>query len=339
MDSHRQIEDVAASLLAKRDSGDWTGEDQSRLNDWMSAATAHRVAVLRLEAVWDEARRLRALGASLQPGSVPPPGEWKHSPFFDREEPPKPSQIREAARDSQWRFFAASLAAGILLALVSATAWHFWPHDGDRYSTPVGGVASVPLQDGSNVTLNTASLVRIELSTKERHINLDRGEAFFDVAHDPNRPFIVQVGNTRVIAVGTQFSVRRDADHIRVAVTEGKVRIQNGDGVFVTPGGVASLDGSRVVVQEKSVAEVEDELSWRQGYLTFHYRSLAEVVSEFNRYNTHKVMIEDPKIAAIRISGMFRATNYKAFVRVLDAFSIHARDTEETTVLIMSEAQ
>src|SRR6202035_408397 len=69
--------------------------------------------------------------------------------------------------------------------------------------------------------------VRVELTPQERHIRLDDGEAFFEVAHDAGRPFVVQVGNTRVIAVGTKFSVRRNGDDIRVVVTEGKVRVES----------------------------------------------------------------------------------------------------------------
>lgn len=83
MESHRQIEDQAAEYLAKRDSGEWTDADQVELEHWMAESTAHRVALLRLEGVWDEARRLKALTAGLQRGAVPPPGHWQQSPFFD----------------------------------------------------------------------------------------------------------------------------------------------------------------------------------------------------------------------------------------------------------------
>jgi len=226
---------------------------------------------------------------------------------------------------------------------------------GDRYTTPIGGIASVPLRDGSNITLNTASQVHVELTPTERHVRLDKGEAFFEVAKDPNRPFIVQVDGKRVIAVGTKFSVRRNGNDIRVAVSDGKVRVEHtpsplrvraegaggeasqGNGsadVFVPAGSVASTDNDRVMVHEESLAAVEDNLSWRQGYLTFHDTSLADAIAEFNRYNTHRITIEDPKIAAIRISGTFRAINYQAFVRVLgDGFSIHAKSTDDSTTL------
>jgi transmembrane sensor len=184
------------------------------------------------------------------------------------------------------------------------------------------------------------------------------------VAKDPNRPFIVQVGTKRVIAVGTKFSVRRDGDDVRVAVTEGKVEVTDtrassasdavarnrekqapqspasvggslheGE-VFLTPGNIASADGAGIMVEDRPLAEVVDGLSWRQGYLTFHETSLADAVAEFNRYNAHQIAVADPKVAAIRISGTFRAVNYRAFIQVLDAgFAIHANTNQDTTTL------
>jgi transmembrane sensor len=356
MESHKQIEDQAAEYLAKRDSGEWTDADQAELDQWMTESTAHRVALLRLEGVWEEARRLKALTAGLERGTIPPPGEWRHTPFFDsesgepeRDEPAlpistQPAPQSEAARGARrMRFFA--LAATVLLALAVGT--YFVSNSaGDRYRTPIGGIAQVPLRDGSHITLNTATQLRVELTPRERHVRLDDGEAFFEVAHDPSRPFVVQAGNKRVIAVGTQFSVRRTGDDIRVVVTEGKVRIEGPTAmpsashegaageVFVTPGGIASAGDEGIVVQKRGLAEAEQDLSWRQGYLTFHDTSLADAVAEFNRYNLHQITIQDPSIAAIRISGTFRALNYEAFVRVLDdGFAIHARNSEDFTTL------
>ena len=378
MESHQEIEDQAAAFLARRDSGNWTPVDEAELEQWLTESTARRVGFLRLEAVWDGARRLRALSAGLPPGAVPPPGGWRRTPFFDSESSPPlrdgvpASSLPVQAVSSQsgkWprkRLGLLAFAASVLCALGVGAYFTSAPR-GDRYSTPIGGIASVPLADGSHLTLNTATQVLVELTPQERHIRLEDGEAFFQVAKDPNRPFVVEVGNKRVIAVGTEFSVRRTGDDMRVVVTEGRVRVESGtaDGaagssqlgtvrerkravgastemaqgrrpgeVFLTPGSVASAGDDGVVVEQKPVSEVEDDLTWRHGYLTFHDASLADAVVEFNRYNAHKIVIQDPAVAAIRISGSFRALNYEAFVRVLGAgFAIHARSTDDTTTL------
>ena len=357
MESHKQIEDQAAEYLAKRDSGEWTDADQVELEHWMAESTAHRVALLRLEGVWDEARRLKALTAGLQRGAVPPPGQWQQSPFFDTDSeastqqgvnalppatpPVSPPESHPGVRKIRVYAVAATLLMALGVGLYVASNL-----TGERYRTPVGGIAQVPLGDGSHITLNTATQLRVELTPHERHVRLDDGEAFFEVAHDSTRPFVVQVGDKRVIAVGTQFSVRRNGADIRVVVTEGKVRIENGtttpqvagDGaagaVFVTPGAIASAGDEGIVVERPGLAEAEEDLSWRQGYLTFHDTSLADAVAEFNRYNLHKITIEDPSVAAIRISGTFRALNYEAFVRVLDnGFAIHAKTAGDLTTL------
>jgi len=380
MDSHREIEDHAAALLARRDSGDWTDADQVHLEQWMAVSTAHRVAALRLEAAWENARRLRALGAGLPRGTLPPAGELQSSRFFSGPpstgveiargsetgcDSPSPHERGAGGRLREPRVRLAA-AASVLIAVGVGTYFAIAP-TGERYATPIGGIASVPLQDGSSVTLNTASVVRVELTPNERHIRLDKGEAFFEVASDRSRPFIVEVGSKRVIAVGTKFSVRRDGDDIRVAVTEGKVEVTDtrasvavardrekqdpqspasvgGEGpgsgslhegeVFLTPGNIASADNAGIVVEDRPLAEVVDNLSWRQGYLTFHETSLADAVAEFNRYNTHQIAVADPKVAAIRISGTFRAVNYRAFIQVLDAgFAIQAQTNQDTTTL------
>jgi transmembrane sensor len=358
MASHRQIEDQAAAWLAQRDSGEWTAADAARLSAWLQAATANRVAYLRLEAAWEEARRLQALGAGLPRSSIPPVA-WRTPFFLEHEGEGLSASAGVEARceaGSVRRWLRYGLAASVLFA-AALGAYVYFRTPANQYSTPVGEVALVPLRDGSNITLNTASIVRVDLTPQERRIDLERGEAFFVVAKDPNRPFVVQAGSKRVIAVGTQFSVRREGDKLRVIVTEGTVRLDSvGHPLHVTgqglqagassmtresarlpAGTIARATDGDVLVQEKSIPEAEEALTWRIGYLTFHEATLAEAVEEFNRYNTHRIIIEDPRVAAIRISGTFRPTNYEAFVRLLqDGFEIRVRSREGETALAMN---
>jgi transmembrane sensor len=211
---------------------------------------------------------------------------------------------------------------------------------GDRYATNVGAIDTVPLADGSHITLNTDSRIRVDLAPGERRIELDRGEAFFQVAKDPARPFVVKVGNKRVIAVGTQFSVRRDdAGDIRVAVSEGKVRVETdspaGSAVPVlVAGDVAQTAKTEVFVRPHATGEVEEEMSWRSGYITLRDMTLADAVAEFNRYNKRKIFIEDPALAARRVGGMFRANNPQAFLWFLNSeLGVEADQTENKVVL------
>src|SRR6185312_14414736 len=132
MESHREIEDHAAALLARRDSGDWSAVEQAQLDRWLKESSAHRVAFLRLEAAWEAARRLKAVGAGLPAATVPPPGQWQRSPFFatepgvtesgghsiSRPEAPQPTYPRRRGR---WRYFA--IAAAVLLATAGGLYW------------------------------------------------------------------------------------------------------------------------------------------------------------------------------------------------------------------------
>jgi len=347
--SSRQIEERAAAWLARRDSGTWSQDDERRLQEWLDASTAHAVAFIRLESAWNQALRLKALGAGIGRGVIPPHDAWQASPFFTA----APAAVQPARRG-----FARALVACVAAALVAMLGW-YGSTRGPSYRTPVGQIASVPLADGSQITLNTNSAIRVAVDTRERTVRLDQGEAFFEVAKDPSRPFVVTAGSKRVIAVGTKFSVRRSGDDVRVFVTEGKVRFeeesagssgssshdeastdgnsftQGSNGSILLPAGTIVRAGdSGVLVQTKPLDEVEEYLSWRSGYLVFRETLLADAVGEFNRYNDVKIVIEDPEVATIALSGRFRATNFEAFVRLIeDGFPVRARRGDRKIIL------
>lgn len=338
----RAIENTAAEWIIRRDSQGWSTEDDAALNEWLETSSSHRVAFLRLEAAWEHAARLQALGAGAPAGSPPPPHEWQLSPLFEQSavEPETESQTAAPAisrtRLSLTRIaFAASVLLMIGLGFFLARDFTM-----DRYATPVGGMASIPLEDGSNVTLSTASRIRVELMKNERRVDLERGEAFFVVAHDPSRPFIVQAGARRIVAVGTAFSVRRQGDNdIQVIVTEGQVRIESpltndAKPVLLTAGSVARSSSTELQLNDLPVPEAENLLSWRTGYLTFDSMPLGDAIAEFNRYNSRRIRIRDPQLAALPISGKFRATNAEAFVRVLrDGFGVEAEASGDAIIL------
>jgi transmembrane sensor len=192
------------------------------------------------------------------------------------------------------------------------------------------------MMDGSKITLNTNSDLSVALTDHERRIDLQQGEAFFEVAHDPDRPFIVEVGGKRVVAVGTKFSVRRNGQSLEVVVTEGKVRMEQGaaGAVFLVAGEIALSNEAGLMVQRGSVAEAETRLSWRDGVLSFRDLPLAEAVAEFNRYNVRRITIADARVAAMRVEGNFRPTNVDAFVRLLEnGFPIRASVDDDHIVL------
>lgn len=364
-DRTNEIQETAGEWLARRHSGKWTEREQYALDRWIDESVHHRVAYLRLEHVWRQAGRLQALGAGVHSDRPPPPGQWNLTPFFGEAlAQPGDGAPKKTAPRSRPRSRTYAVAASLLgLALVGAAIFGLRPA-GRLYETDVGAIASVPMVDGSKVTLNSGSQLRVAVTGTERHVELEHGEAFFEVAHDPNRPFVVQAGKKRVIAVGTKFSVRREEDDVRVVVTEGKVRLE-GDAMveplraaasaanpattnearssetttttgalYLAAGAIARVTPTGVLVQNKAPSEADEQLGWRTGVLVFRNESLANAIAEFNRYNTRKIVIEDPSIEALRIEGNFRATNVDAFARILErGYSLHVTAEGERIVV------
>ena len=216
----------------------------------------------------------------------------------------------------------------------------FEHYGGEHYSTPVGGLRTLALADGSQVTLNTNTSLRVLLSETQRRVVLEHGEAFFCVAKDPSRPFAVDVAGQSVIAVGTQFSVRRDVDDVQVVVTEGKVnlrQISDHSREAPTPlgeGAVALAHNAKVIVNRHSASDMQALLSWRSGFLSFHDTPLSEAVAEFNRYNTRKIVIADASIANIRVGGNFRPNNADTFLWLLEkGFPVEVQWNSQQIVL------
>ena len=298
------IEERAALWRARQEQPEWSPADQAALDAWLEESTAHRVAWLRMEYGWRKVGRLSVLkgGVAVE----------ERRPLLTR-----------------WR--PAAMAAGLALAVGLSSLVATDQFSGRKtYATELGGHATVPLADGSKIELNTDTKVRAALAEERRVVWLDRGEAYFEVAKDADRPFVVMAGDRKVTVLGTKFSVRRDGDRVTVAVAEGRVRV---DPVHATPaippttvtgGDVVIADEVATLVTPKSPARVESELAWRRGLLMFDKSTLGDAVAEINRYNRTKLVVEDADAAAIRITGSFEAENVDAFARLLrEAFGLN----------------
>ena len=183
------------------------------------------------------------------------------------------------------------------------------------YATATGEQRLVILKDGSRVRLNTDSKVRVRFSGRERHVDLVRGEAFFEAAHDASRPFLVDAGRADVRALGTRFDVRRDDGRVQVTLVEGKVRVrQDGKAQAFTlaPSQQIVLDPGRAAAPEP--ADTARLTSWTTGRLIFHETPLAEAVAEVNRYAGQKIALDDAALGAAPVSGVFDTGDTRAFL-------------------------
>jgi transmembrane sensor len=294
----REIETRAAEFVARRDRGDWQVQDQAELDAWLAEGAEQRVAWLRLDAAWDRAERLSVLRS---PSGLPK---------------------RRVQPARQWMALAAAFA--LIVAVGVGAAVHRFMPTTKSYATEIGGTETVPLADGSRLQLNTNTQLRAAVSAGVRDVWLDRGEAWFEVAHDPRHPFRIHAGDRVVTVLGTKFSVRRDGEDVRVVVAEGRVRVDDlrpratAPTTIVSRGDVLLAKADSTLVAGRTEADMNNVLSWRRGVLVFNQSTLAEAAAEFNRYNRRKLVISDEAAAAIRIGGSFQAENIDDFARLLE---------------------
>jgi transmembrane sensor len=307
MSTASDIEDRAAGWLLRREEPGWSTEDQAALDAWLAASSLHRVAYYRLEYGWRKADRLAAVRAQAAP--------------------------ERASGFAMPQFNRAAAIAALLVGAIVGGAYIFGDQDGGAsvrtYATEIGGRSSFPLEDGSQVELNTNSELRTALDAKSRTAWLDRGEAYFAVAHDAGRPFVIHAGPRLVKVLGTKFSVWRDGDRLVVSVLEGRVEVDvpPASQAIAVPGDVVTVEGDVETVRHEALDRVVRDLSWREGILTFDQDSLAEAARQFNRYNRKKIVVDSGAANAIHIGGTFDAENVEGFARLLqEAYRLTVKD-------------
>ena len=350
--SSTEIEVAAAAWFAMKQAEGWTPERQIEFDAWLKQSTAHRIAFLRVSEAWKRFGDLDAPTMNCTPGAIPDRGDWvwcslpqdaERSLSGERvvvhQNPPL--EVRRTVAFASralspriWRSAAAAVTLAVLAA-IGLTSWYV-AHQSTSYRTEVGQIRSVPLEDGSHVTLDTGSRIEVAVRADERRIDLIGGDAYFEVAKDPARPFVVSVERARVVAVGTQFYVERDDNGFIVLVTEGKIRLERPaeSPQEVSAGSEARLDSSGLRMSHPTDMEVEETLGWRSGYLLFRDTSLVEAVAKFNRYTHKKMLIKDPSIAGIRIGGHFRLEDVQGFLWLLKSgFPINVDERGDRIVL------
>ncbi len=189
-----------------------------------------------------------------------------------------------------------------------------------RVTTAKGDIRRAPLADGSAVTLNTDTTIRASFDGRMRRVDLLRGEALFDVAKDPARPFVVVAGDVRVRAVGTSFTVRTHADgEVGVIVREGVVEVWRGAGS--KPVRLSAEHAVQVAVTGALTpttigsAAVDRAMAWRQGQIDLDGLTLGQAATEFARYSDRRVVIDDPAVASLKMTGLFSASDPDGFAK------------------------
>ena len=301
---------------------------------WQARSEAHSVAFERCTDTWQDvaSATLRDYATAARTSA-----EVQHEPRPTR-------RVRRAVGVAL-----AGAAVSVLLMVIQPS------RTSDTYATNVGELRTVILEDGTRVSLNTSTRVRVALASAQRTVSVDEGEALFEVARDARRPFVVRVADREVVALGTVFSVRLTptneigSNALDVTLIEGQVSVRAGSGasdktaetrsVLLTPGdrlrvtepGGRAAKGLQRVTMQIDRPPVDQLMAWRRNEAVFDDVPLSDAVAEMNRYSRQPIaLVGDDSFKGLRISGLFRTGDNVAFARAVAALhGLVVRDRQD----------
>ncbi len=314
-----RIDEEAAQWVARLN-GDDSIAARKAFEVWHEADPRHQGAYLRAEAAWMMLDRAQVMahGDTLLARRA-------------LDQKLKRNRAAVSRRYVMGGAVAASLTGAVAVGYVLANRL--------SVATGVGELRSVPLKDRSVASVNTDSQIDVDMTPQIRHVALVKGEAWFEVAKNPEVPFVVSAGDIRVRAVGTAFSVRRHDTGADVLVTEGTVEAWNindtGKRVTLTAGHEAfvPLKPETVAVAYRP-EEVERKLAWREREIVLNSETLTEAVAEFNRYNDRQIVISDPALGEQKLVGGFHVDQPETFARAVHAaLDVPVRLTDDRIII------
>lgn len=333
----------AARWFLRLEQSEATSETFVEWQRWLNAAPEHRRAYEQIEETVLQLGRIPAQPALPAADDVDrdayqgeqPVSQWREALRGDESfDAAQVASARGAERPRRW--LPAAIATAI--ALIAAGAGWFWARfehvarpETYAYRTLPGERRTVELREGSRVTLDANSVLTVRLGPDQRSLTLERGEAFFQVAKDANRPFVVRAGTTRVRALGTAFNVRMSGDRTVVAVTEGEVEFVADVPVatsapvssatsrltaqVVAGEGLSFVDGGSL--QTLSPREAPLATAWLKGRRQYRNEALRYVLADVDRYTGHKIRVADDATGDLRFTGTLNLENSDAWLRGL----------------------
>ncbi len=321
-DTSRDIDQAASDWTARLDRGPLTPKETDAFQAWLRADPRSRGALLRAQALSMMSESAQALGDGFNPVA-----------FEDARRPRFAGLSRRQALT--WTGSAAAVASLVALGIALPAA-------GAVVSTRRGEIRLVPLKDGSTVLLNTESSVRVKYDDGQRRVTLLQGEAYFSVARDERRPFVVEVDGRRLRTAQAAFRVRKlDADPVDVLVNEGRVDLAVG-GRTTAP--LALKANTRLILSDAvggahpqviAPEAVTRELAWREGKLAFEGETLKQAAETFARYSDTRIQIRDPDLAREPVTGLFAANDPVGFGRAI-AHVFDARLTQDGDAIVLT---
>jgi transmembrane sensor len=301
-----EVGNEAARWAVRMEADTWLEEDEAELQSWLGADARRSGELLFAQAAW----------MTLDP-SV------EEAPVRRR---PHVTMPRRSVLAGLGSAVAASVISGIV-----------WSNAATAYSTDIGEIRRVPLSDGSIVTINSDSEVRVTFKASQRDVRIAKGEAWFQVAKDAQRPFVVTAGEVVAKAVGTAFSVRRKDQGADILVTEGAVEVwaaqADGHRVRIGAGQSAFVSDNSAIQVTTQGPMIERALLWRSGSIDLAGDTLAQAIETFNRYNRRKLVLVDQRLAGERFDGVFHTNDPEGFAMIVRGSLDVPVDRSDPTVI------
>lgn len=313
------LTEQASFWVVRLHSDQRTRADEEAFRAWLERDPAHADAYADCAALWDgvaNALETEEAREFVQPLRLPERA---------------PRRLNRRAVLFGGMGAAAAAVAAVVIGPLAA-------HGEQTFQTRPGKQRRIRLADGSGVLLNTDSKLRVKFLPAERCLFLDRGQAFFQVAKDEARPFRVFVGGDEVRATGTAFEVRRLGEATLVTLEEGQVAIyraasEGAPAAVLDPGTQIELDAAKpLAVRQVDLHTVQ---AWRYGRMILDGAPLGETVADLNRYGGIQIVLADPKLATLRVSGVFHTGRPDDFVEAItSAFAVQVAQQDEDTIVL-----
>ena len=300
---------LAGRWLFRLQSDDLSHEEVSEWLRWFEEDPKNRAAFEEAQEILEAAR------------SVPVEMRQAWSASLAATRPDRTMRRRPAEEFLSWINTNSALVAAASLTAVAIALAFSWSMSRDvrqlpmaiAYQTSLATHRNQSLADGSFVHLGARSSISLNFTAETRYVFMESGEAQFNVAKDPQRPFIVQAGATMVRAVGTEFNIRRAGASTTVAVSEGTVEvfragatdssiIGGGPAIRVTAGEQVIVESEQALPTKKPV-HVADVSAWKVGRLEFENEPLRSVIATVNRYSPREIVVTEPRLNDLRLTG------------------------------------
>jgi transmembrane sensor len=281
----------AAAWLARLRADDRSASDERAFQAWLGEDSSHVAAFEAVSTVWEAAGGLT-----------------------------RDFRVRDVTHPLRRRAVLAGIGT-LVVAGVTASAWQ--AAYAGVYETDVGEQKHIALDDGTQVFLDTDTRIRVHFSSAQRSVELERGRVNFRVAPDATRPFVVKAANREIVASRTTFDVRRDGERVSVVLIAGRAALRTNSAVpakmqdFLIAGERVVATATQIVRRDKP--NLVPLLAWQTGQAIFENETLADAAAEMNRYTTLALVIDDPAVARLRMSGVYRVGDNAAFARSVAA--------------------